>query len=100
LALYMGLPYYTRLLLNSGFVAEAQAGAEAWAKGDQAALATAASDRLIDAVTLCGPASRCREQLAALAQTGVDMIGIMPGAVGGEDPLFSVKRCLAALAPR
>ncbi|HEV3114857.1 MAG TPA: LLM class flavin-dependent oxidoreductase [Candidatus Binataceae bacterium] len=100
LALYMGLPYYNRLLLNSGFVAEAQAGAEAWAKGDQAALATAASDRLIDAVTLCGPASRCREQLAALAQTGVDMIGIMPGAVGGEDPLFSVKRCLAALAPR
>ena len=100
LALYMGLPYYNRLLRNSGFVAEAKAGAEAWAKGDQAALATAASDRLIDAVTLCGPASRCRERLAALAQTGVDMIGIMPGAVGGEDPLFSVKRCLAALAPR
>lgn len=100
LALYMGLPYYNRLLRNSGFVAEAKAGAEAWDKGDQAALAAAASDRLIDAVTLCGPASRCRERLAALAQSGVDMIGIMPGAVGGEDPLFSVKRCLAALAPR
>jgi alkanesulfonate monooxygenase SsuD/methylene tetrahydromethanopterin reductase-like flavin-dependent oxidoreductase (luciferase family) len=100
MALYLGLPYYNRLLRNSGFVEEAAAGAEAWARGDQAALAAAASDRLIDAVTLCGPASRCRERLAALGQSGVDMIGIIPGAVGGEDPLFSVKRCLAALAPR
>jgi alkanesulfonate monooxygenase SsuD/methylene tetrahydromethanopterin reductase-like flavin-dependent oxidoreductase (luciferase family) len=100
MALYMGLPYYNRLLRNSGFAAEAEAGAAAWERGDKNALAAAASDRLIDAVTLCGPASRCRERLAALAQSGVDMIGIMPGAVGGEDPLFSVKRCLAALAPR
>lgn len=100
LALYLGLPYYNRLLRNSGFAAEAEAGAAAIEKGDHAALAAAASDRLIDAVTLCGPASRCRERLAAMAQSGVDMIGIMPGAVGGEDPLFSVKRCLAALAPR
>jgi alkanesulfonate monooxygenase SsuD/methylene tetrahydromethanopterin reductase-like flavin-dependent oxidoreductase (luciferase family) len=100
LALYMGLPYYNRLLRNSGFVSEAQAGAAAWERGDKAALAAAVSDRLIDAVTLCGPASRCRERLAEMAQSGVDMVGIMPGAVGGEDPLFSVKRCLAALAPR
>jgi alkanesulfonate monooxygenase SsuD/methylene tetrahydromethanopterin reductase-like flavin-dependent oxidoreductase (luciferase family) len=100
MALYMGLPYYNRLLRNSGFVAEAQAGATAWERGDKAGLAAAASDRLVDAITLYGPASRCRERLAALAQTGVDMIGIMPGMVGGEDPLFSVKRCLAALAPR
>jgi alkanesulfonate monooxygenase SsuD/methylene tetrahydromethanopterin reductase-like flavin-dependent oxidoreductase (luciferase family) len=100
MALYMGLPYYNRLLRNSGFAAEAQAGAAAWQKGDKAAMAAAASDRLIDAVTLCGPASHCRERMAALSESGVDMIGIMPGAVGGEDPLFSVKRCLAALAPR
>jgi alkanesulfonate monooxygenase SsuD/methylene tetrahydromethanopterin reductase-like flavin-dependent oxidoreductase (luciferase family) len=100
MALYMGLPYYNRLLRNSGFAAEAKAGAAAWQKGDQAALAAAASDRLIDAVTLCGPASRCRERMAELGECGVDMIGIMPGAVGGEDALFSVKRCLAALAPR
>ena len=100
MALYMGLPYYNRLLHNSGFVAEARAGAAAWEKGDQAGLAAAASDRLIDAVTIYGPAARCRERLAALSETGVDMIAIMPGAVGGEDTLFSVKRCLAAFAPR
>jgi len=100
MTLYMGLPYYNRLFRNSGFAAEAQAAAEAAARGDTAALAAAASDRLVDAVTIYGPAARCRERLAALAQSGVDIIGIKPGAVGGEDPLFSVKRCLSALAPR
>jgi len=100
MALYMGLPYYNRLMRHSGFAAEADAADAALARGDKARLAAAASDRLLDAITIYGPASRCRERLAALGQTGVDMIGIMPGAVGGEDPLFSVKRCLAALAPR
>src|SRR5579875_1363159 len=100
LALYLGLPYYNRLLRNSGFAAEAQAGADAWQRGDHAAVAAAVSARLIDAITLCGPAARCRERMAELARSGVDMIGIIPGAVGGEDPLFSVKRCLAALAPK
>ncbi|HKD69733.1 MAG TPA: LLM class flavin-dependent oxidoreductase [Candidatus Binataceae bacterium] len=100
MAIYMGMPYYNRLLRNSGFASEAQSGAAAWERGDKAALAAAASDRLLDAITIYGPASRCRERLSALGQTGVDMIGIIPGAVGGEDPLFSVKRCLSALAPR
>ncbi len=100
MALYMGLPYYNRLLRNSGFEVEADAGAAAWAKGDMAGLAAAVSDRIIDGIVLYGPASRCREQLAAMGESGVDMISIMPGAVGGEDPLFSLKRCLSALAPR
>lgn len=100
MALYMGLPYYNRLFRNSGFEAEAKAGAAASAAGDRQALRASASDRLLDAVTLFGPASRCRERLDALGQSGVDLIGIMPGVVGGEDPLFSVKRCLSALAPR
>jgi alkanesulfonate monooxygenase SsuD/methylene tetrahydromethanopterin reductase-like flavin-dependent oxidoreductase (luciferase family) len=100
MALYLGLPYYNRLLRNSGFEAEAQAGAAAWAKGDMAALAAAVSDRIIDRIVIYGSASRCREQLAAMGESGVDMISVMPGAVGGEDPLFSLKRCLSALAPR
>jgi alkanesulfonate monooxygenase SsuD/methylene tetrahydromethanopterin reductase-like flavin-dependent oxidoreductase (luciferase family) len=100
MALYLGLPYYNRLLRNSGFEAEAEAGAAAWAQGDMAALTAAVSDRVIDGVALYGPASRCREQLAAMGESGVDMISIAPGPVGGEDPLFSLKRCLAALVPR
>ncbi len=100
MALYMGLPYYNRLLRNSGFESEAQAGAEAWARSDTAALAAAVSDRVLDAVVLYGPAARCREQLAAIGESGVDLVSIMPGQVGGEDPLFSLKRCMAALAPR
>src|SRR5271170_3335798 len=100
MALYMGLPYYNRLLSNSGFEAEAQAGAEAWARGDTAALTAAVSDRVLDAVVLYGPAGHCRERLAAMGESGVDMISIMPGPVGGEDPLFSLKRCIKALAPR
>jgi len=35
-----------------------------------------------------------------MGESGVDMISIMPGPVGGEDPLFSLKRCIKALAPR
>jgi alkanesulfonate monooxygenase SsuD/methylene tetrahydromethanopterin reductase-like flavin-dependent oxidoreductase (luciferase family) len=100
MALYMGLPFYNRLLRNSGFEAEAQAGAAAWARGDMAAAAASVSDRILDALVLYGPAARCRERLAALTETGVDLISIIPGQVGGEDLITSLKRCLTAMAPR
>ena len=49
MALYMRLPYYNRLMHNSGFQAEAKAGSGSLGRGDTAALAAAVSDRVVDA---------------------------------------------------
>ena len=58
LGLFATLPYFQHLFRVSGFVAEAE-------KAEQGGGADALSDRLLDAVCLIGPVSRCRERLAA-----------------------------------
>ena len=65
LAFYGRLPFYNKLFHNSGFVQEAAA----LAKGD----ATGTSDRMAEEVSLIGPPSRCREQLAAFREAGVQL---------------------------
>jgi alkanesulfonate monooxygenase SsuD/methylene tetrahydromethanopterin reductase-like flavin-dependent oxidoreductase (luciferase family) len=66
LALFTTFPFYQRMFRASGFAEEA-AEAEAGAGGDSL------SDRLLAAVCLIGPVSRCREQLAAFRAAGVDL---------------------------
>jgi alkanesulfonate monooxygenase SsuD/methylene tetrahydromethanopterin reductase-like flavin-dependent oxidoreductase (luciferase family) len=74
LALFTTFPFYQRMFRASGFADEA-AQAEAGAGG------LALSDRLLDAVCLIGPMSRCREQLAAYRDAGVD-VPILSPAIG------------------
>src|SRR5262249_59349968 len=71
LALFTTFPFYQRMFRASGFAEEA-AQAEAGAGGDSL------SDRLLDAVCLIGPMSRCREQLAAFRAAGVDLPILSP----------------------
>ena len=71
LGLFPNLPFFQRLLRASGFTAEAdlaeQGGAEA-----------ALSDRVLDAICLMGPLSRCRQRLAEYHDAGVDLPILWP----------------------
>jgi len=71
LAVFTGFPFFQRLFRASGFGPEA----DQMEKGGGGA---ALSDRLLDAVCLLGPLSRCREQLAAFRAAGTDLPILMP----------------------
>lgn len=89
-AFYGGLPFYNRHFRNLGFEREA----EALAKGDP----TGASDRLVDAVALVGPAARCRERLGAFRQAGIELPIIVPVAVGGESIVQATRKAIETFA--
>jgi len=71
----------------SGFAEEA-AKAEAGAGG------ASLSDRLLDAVCLIGPISRCRDQLAAFHAAGVDLPILSPpiGVEGAHKVIRTFRR--------
>lgn len=71
LGLYPTFPFFQHLLHVSGFTAEAE-------KARQGAGADSLSDELLDAVCLIGPASRCRERLAAFTAAGLDLPILVP----------------------
>jgi alkanesulfonate monooxygenase SsuD/methylene tetrahydromethanopterin reductase-like flavin-dependent oxidoreductase (luciferase family) len=63
---YAAVPTYQRLFRTCGFEEEA-------VKAELGAMAEAISDRLLDAFCLIGPAERCRENLVAFREAGVDL---------------------------
>ena len=90
LAFYGGLPFYNKLFHNSGFVQEAAA----LAKGD----AGGVSDRMAEEVSLVGPPSRCREQLAAFREAGVQLPIISPVATGTQTYAQAVRKAIETFA--
>jgi alkanesulfonate monooxygenase SsuD/methylene tetrahydromethanopterin reductase-like flavin-dependent oxidoreductase (luciferase family) len=98
LARYANLPFYGRMLAESGFAAEVAAVAAAWKRRDVAAAEAAVSDAMADAVTLVGEPARCRERLAAYRAAGAHSTVVFPNPVG-EPRAAAVERALAALAP-
>jgi len=90
LAFYGSLPFYNKLFHNSGFVQEAAA----LAKGD----AGGASDRMAEEVSLVGPPSRCREQLAAFREAGVQLPIISPVATGNQTYAQAVRKAIETFA--
>jgi alkanesulfonate monooxygenase SsuD/methylene tetrahydromethanopterin reductase-like flavin-dependent oxidoreductase (luciferase family) len=95
---YAALPFYNRLLRNSGFVAEAEGVSQAIARGDHHGAAACCSDRMLDALLPIGPAERCREHIAAFGEAGVALPIVVPYPIG-EDYSSAVRRTLTALAP-
>jgi alkanesulfonate monooxygenase SsuD/methylene tetrahydromethanopterin reductase-like flavin-dependent oxidoreductase (luciferase family) len=71
LVLYTGLPFFQRLFRASGFAAEAD-------QMEQGAGPASLSDRLLDAICLLGPLSRCQDHLAAFRAAGVDLPILYP----------------------
>ena len=87
LTLFTTFPFYQRMFRASGFAEEA-AKAEAGAGG------AALSDRMLDAICLIGPISRCREQLAAFREAGVDLPILSPpiGVDGAREVIRAFRR--------
>jgi hypothetical protein len=84
LGFFTGLPFFQRLMRAGGFSAEAD-------KAEQGVGVEALSDRLIGAICLLGPISRCRERLAEYRDAGLDLPILWP-AVGVE----SAREVIAA----
>jgi len=87
LGLYTTFPFFQRLFRVSGFAAEVPE----MEKGTGGA---SLSDRILDAVCLSGPLSRCREQLAAFRSAGVDLpILVAPiGVEGAREVIKAFRR--------
>jgi alkanesulfonate monooxygenase SsuD/methylene tetrahydromethanopterin reductase-like flavin-dependent oxidoreductase (luciferase family) len=83
LALFTTFPFYQRMFRASGFPDEA-------AKAEQGAGGASYSDRMLDAICLIGPISRCRDQLAAFRAAGVDLPILSP-SVGVEGASEVIK---------
>jgi alkanesulfonate monooxygenase SsuD/methylene tetrahydromethanopterin reductase-like flavin-dependent oxidoreductase (luciferase family) len=83
LALFTTFPFYQRMFRASGFAEEAT-------KAEQGAGGDSYSDRMLDAICLIGPVSRCREQLAAFRAAGVDLPILSP-PVGVEGTREVIK---------
>jgi alkanesulfonate monooxygenase SsuD/methylene tetrahydromethanopterin reductase-like flavin-dependent oxidoreductase (luciferase family) len=73
LAFYFAIPYFRALLEPYGFVDELEAGERALARGDQAGLVAAVSDRLVDEVAIAGTPKEALAKLRAV-QAHVDYV--------------------------
>lgn len=97
LAFYGALPFYNRIMSNSGFAAPAARIMEAAQRRDSDAMAAAVTNELADAVALVGPATRCIERLEAYRKQGADVLILAPNPVN-EDYSSSVRRINKAFA--
>ena len=87
LAIFTTFPFYQRMFRASGFAKEATLA-------EQGAGGAALSDRLLDAVCLIGPVSRCRDQLAAYREAGTDLPILSPpiAADGARQVINAFRR--------
>ncbi len=98
-AFYCGFfPRYNRMMAEHGFVAEAAAIAEAWARGDRESAERAVSDAMIDATSVSGTPEQCRARIEAYRQSGIDVLIISPFA-RGPDAKSRFEAAIRACAP-
>jgi len=71
LGLYTTFPFFQRLFRASGFATEAD-------QMEKKVGGPSLSDRILDAVCLTGPLTRCHEQLATFRAAGVDLPILIP----------------------
>jgi alkanesulfonate monooxygenase SsuD/methylene tetrahydromethanopterin reductase-like flavin-dependent oxidoreductase (luciferase family) len=86
LGLYTTLPFFQHLMRMLGFAEEAE-------KAERGAGADSLSERLLDAVCLIGPTTRCRERLAAFTAAGVELPILVPpiGVDGARAVIEAMK---------
>src|SRR6266542_1254791 len=89
--------FYNRLVRGYGFEEAAETVQELYLSGRQGEAMAALPDELIDLLTLCGPAGRVRERLAAFREAGVGTLIVLPMAATTEDRLHQL-RVVAELA--
>lgn len=96
-ARYGSLPFYQRMLRLSGFEAEVDRFVEAQASGDQNRLPDLVSDRMLEALTLTGPASSWRETISRFRDAGVTLpiVYAAPVRPDGDASLLQAARTLS-----
>ena len=97
---YAGMPHYAKAFEASGFGAEMKGVRDGLAAGSSSAAMRALSDRLLDEVLLVGPAARCRDQLHAFQEAGVEWVSVGPQRVGEQDLEAEARIIVNVLAPR
>jgi F420-dependent oxidoreductase-like protein len=103
LALYVGgmgsreHNFYTEQAVRYGFEGQARQVQAHYLAGDRAEAMAALPDELIDLITLCGPAGRVRERLAAHREAGVGTLIAAPAAFDHTERLNQLRK-LAELA--
>ena len=86
LALYTTFPFFQRLFRASGFGPEAD-------QMEKGVGGPSLSERILDAMCLTGPLTRCREQLGAFRSAGVDLpILVAPIGVDGARGVIKAFR--------
>jgi F420-dependent oxidoreductase-like protein len=89
--------FYNRLVRGYGFGEAAGTVQELYLSGRQGEAMAALPDELIDLLTLCGPAGRVRERLAAFREAGVGTLIVLPMAATASGRLQQL-RTVAELA--
>ena len=99
LAFYVGFfPRYRQMIADYGFVEETAAAAAAFAKGDREGAERCITDAMIDATSIVGTPSQCKEQIEAYRQSGIDLPILSPFA-RGQNSKATFEAVIRACAP-
>lgn len=96
---YAVVPAYARAFERAGFSEEITALRAAHAARDRDAAVAAISDRMVDAIDICGDARTVGDAITAYRDAGVEVPVVMP-LPWGEDRRGTVDATLAATAGR
>jgi F420-dependent oxidoreductase-like protein len=97
LALYIGgmgsrkQNFYNQLVQRYGFEDAAREVQELYLDGKKTEAAAALPDRLIDLVSLCGPADAVRDRISAFREAGVGTLMVAPMAFTAEDRIEQLQ---------
>jgi alkanesulfonate monooxygenase SsuD/methylene tetrahydromethanopterin reductase-like flavin-dependent oxidoreductase (luciferase family) len=95
LASYVRLPNYQNYWIEAGYEDEMRAVRAAIARGDDAAVQAAMSDRWLSDVTLFGSAAQVRDGVEAWRATGVETVIVVPSSTRGGQ-MVAFEEVLAA----
>jgi len=96
---YAVVPAYAKAFARAGFAEEVAGVQTAHAAKDREGAVAAISDRMVDAIDICGDAGTVGEAVSAYREAGVDVPVIMP-LPWGEDRRATVDATLRATAGR
>lgn len=99
LMFYVGFfPRYRQMIADYGFVEETSAVAEAFAKGEREQALRHVTDAMIEASSIAGTPSECRERIEAYRASGIDLPIISPFA-RGPNAKATFEAVIRACAP-
>ena len=93
---YAVVDAYARAFERAGFRDEVAAVRAAHAAGDRDAAVAAVSDRMVDAIDICGDAATVRAAVQAYRDAGVEVPVIMP-LPWGEDRVATIEATIDAV---